>query len=131
MEMASSVLVDRLIDALADDGTRLPLAEITAIHQSGNDVRLHSANDRVIAVVGRRPDERLKRLTRREAEVGALVAIGSSNRSIATELGISLATVKDHVHAILVKTGFESRTQLIAAWYGGLDQGRQPEHHLD
>lgn len=122
MHMASSQLVNRLIDALANS-TRLPLAEISAIHRSGHNLQLESTEDRVIAVVGRRRDRRLSGLTSREQEVGSLVAVGSSNQQIARRLQISLATVKDHVHAILTKTGFESRTQFIAAWYGGLEDG--------
>ena len=40
------------------------------------------------------------------------------NRQIADALSISLATVKDHVHAVLEKTGCSNRTQLVAAWLG-------------
>lgn len=46
------------------------------------------------------------------------MAAGLSNRQIADALFISLATVKDHVHAILTKTGLDSRSQVAAAWYG-------------
>jgi two-component system, NarL family, nitrate/nitrite response regulator NarL len=49
-----------------------------------------------------------------------LVAGGFSNAQIATALFVSLATVKDHVHAILRKTQLDSRAQMIAAWYGGI-----------
>jgi non-specific serine/threonine protein kinase len=119
MELASSVLVNRLIDALGKEG-RLPAPEIAAIHRSGHDVRIESGASRVVAVVRPRPDARLDALSRREGEVAALIALGLTNRQIAGRLIISPATVKDHVHAILSKTGFESRTQLIAAWYGGL-----------
>ena len=112
--------VDRLIDALVD-GDRLPTAEITALQRSGHDVRIQRSGDRVVAVLGRRSDDRLHVLTTREQEVAARVALGETNRQVARSLGISLATVKDHVHAILSKTGFQSRSELIAAWYGGLD----------
>jgi hypothetical protein len=37
-------------------------------------------------------------------------------RATADELVISLATVKDHVHNILAKTGLTSRSALAAAW---------------
>lgn len=40
-------------------------------------------------------------LTRRESEVARLVAAGLSNKEIARRLHISVATVKNHVHAIL------------------------------
>jgi NarL family two-component system response regulator LiaR len=50
-------------------------------------------------------------LTGREIEVLQLVAKGHSNRAIATELGISEATVRTHVSNILAKLSLESRTQ--------------------
>lgn len=121
MDTAESGLVNRLIDVMADK-ERMPLAEITALQRSGHDVRVETNDDRVVAVVGRRPDDRLKVLTKREREVASVVALGMTNRQIARRLEISPATVKDHMHAILTKTGLESRTQLIAAFYGGLQQ---------
>jgi DNA-binding NarL/FixJ family response regulator len=55
-------------------------------------------------------------LTPREREVAALIARGLRNAEIARELVISTATVKDHVHRILRKTGFTSRAAVAAAW---------------
>lgn len=55
-------------------------------------------------------------LTKRELEVAALVAKGLRNREIAEVLGISLGTVKDHVHRILAKSGLESRAEVAALW---------------
>lgn len=49
-----------------------------------------------------------------------LVAAGFSNQQVGAALFISLATVKDHVHSALGKMGLRSRSQIIAAWYGGL-----------
>jgi DNA-binding NarL/FixJ family response regulator len=60
----------------------------------------------------------LRGLTPREGEVAALVATGLGNKQIATRLGISLPTVKDHVHRILVKTGLPSRAAVAAAVMG-------------
>lgn len=119
--------VDRLIDAMVD-GVRLPTAEISALHQIGHDVRIRNGGDRVVALLAPRPDERLRSLTRREREVAGRVAIGETNRQVARSLGISLATVKDHVHAILSKTGLQSRSELVAAWYGGLGSHTTGEH---
>src|SRR5690349_3852407 len=53
-------------------------------------------------------------LSPREREVAMLIAEGSSNKEIAQRLGISVATVKDHVHHILEKTGLPSRTAMLA-----------------
>jgi len=54
-------------------------------------------------------------LSPRERHVASLVALGLRNREVAEQLGISLATVKDHVHHILQKSGLASRAALIAA----------------
>jgi non-specific serine/threonine protein kinase len=61
-------------------------------------------------------------LTRREAEVAALVAAGLTNKDIATRLVISLRTAEGHVQNILVKLGLRSRAQ-IGVWYA---QGSPP-----
>jgi DNA-binding NarL/FixJ family response regulator len=54
-------------------------------------------------------------LTKRQQQVAELVIEGLSNRTIASRLGISVATVKDHVHAILERLALPSRVALIAA----------------
>ena len=51
-------------------------------------------------------------LTRREREVSRLVAGGYSNKEIADACGISIATVKNHIHRILYKLNFQRRTQI-------------------
>ncbi len=56
----------------------------------------------------------LFQLTRREAEVAALICAGHANPAIAARLGIGLATVKTHVIHILAKAGVENRTALLA-----------------
>lgn len=43
----------------------------------------------------------LERLTRRQREVADLVAIGLTNKGIATRLGCGVDTVEDHVAAIV------------------------------
>ena len=62
--------------------------------------------------IERRPSNAL---SRREREIAALLALGLSNRQIADELVISIATVERHVANMLTKLGYRSRTQ-IAAW---------------
>ncbi len=63
-----------------------------------------------------KPDPGLEKLTPREREVAGLVATGLRNKDIAVALGIRLATVKDHVHRILEKTGVDSRTAIAVLW---------------
>lgn len=55
-------------------------------------------------------------LTAREREVAALVARGLANSEIASELVISEATVKDHVHSILRKTSLRTRAAVAGSW---------------
>jgi len=51
-------------------------------------------------------------LTAREVEIVGLVAEGLSNRQIASQLGISEQTVKNHLSRILDKLGLDSRVEL-------------------
>ncbi len=50
-------------------------------------------------------------LTRREGEVLKLIGQGLSNKEIARDLNLSLATVKHHVHHVLQKLGLPRRAQ--------------------
>lgn len=59
-------------------------------------------------------------LTAREQEVLALLNIGLSNKQIARQLSIRLATVKNHVHSILAKLNVKRRGEAVAATSGRL-----------
>lgn len=54
----------------------------------------------------------LPALTRREAEVAALIALGASNAEIGTALSVEESTVKTHLTQIYAKFGVRSRIQL-------------------
>lgn len=54
-------------------------------------------------------------LTEREREVAKLVVRGLSNDAIARDIGVSLETVKTHVHNIFEKSGTHSRAEFLAA----------------
>jgi DNA-binding NarL/FixJ family response regulator len=56
-------------------------------------------------------------LTEREREVWLEIARGRTNGEIATELGISEATVKSHVGNVLAKTGSRDRVALVLLAY--------------
>jgi DNA-binding NarL/FixJ family response regulator len=62
-------------------------------------------------------------LTPRERQIVALIVRGLSNKAIAQELVISPATAARHVANILLKLGFNSRTQ-VAAWAARGDDHR-------
>jgi DNA-binding NarL/FixJ family response regulator len=57
-------------------------------------------------------------LSPRERQIAALITEGLSNKQIARRLAIALATVKDHVHRILTKTGLPNRAAVAAAYLG-------------
>jgi DNA-binding NarL/FixJ family response regulator len=59
-------------------------------------------------------------LTTREREIALLVARGLSNKEIATQLHIELATVKNHVHNVLQKFGVARRRDVENAFRGRL-----------
>jgi DNA-binding NarL/FixJ family response regulator len=56
---------------------------------------------------------RLKTLTPQQTRVLGMIGEGLLNKQIAYELGVSEATVKAHVSAILLKLGVDSRTQAV------------------
>lgn len=56
------------------------------------------------------------RLPDRQSQILALIEEGLSNKEIACRLGIELSTVKNHVHALLIKMGVRRRTQAVAKY---------------
>jgi len=67
--------------------------------------------------------QHVEELSAREMQVARLVAGGLTNPAIASELFVSVATVKTHVSHILVKLGLDSRVQL-ANWVAAQDPGQ-------
>ncbi len=63
------------------------------------------------------PTEAIESLTDREREVWLEIVRGRTNGEIATELGISEATVKSHVGNLLSKTGRRDRVALVLLAY--------------
>jgi DNA-binding NarL/FixJ family response regulator len=59
--------------------------------------------------------DRLVTLTPQQVRVLMMLSQGLLNKQIAYELGVSEATIKAHVSAILQKLGVESRTQAVIA----------------
>lgn len=55
-------------------------------------------------------------LTPREAEIMDELALGRTYKEIGTSLGISVATVKNHLYRIYEKLGVRSRTDAVVSW---------------
>jgi DNA-binding NarL/FixJ family response regulator len=58
-------------------------------------------------------------LTSTEHKVADLIAMGMSNKQIASELFVSVRTVESHVSHVLVKIGAHSRVQIALACLAG------------
>jgi DNA-binding NarL/FixJ family response regulator len=102
------------------DGRGVSRDVLVRLAGRGRLMTLHADGEPVVAVI-HPPQGRgawFDNLSVRERQVAALLARGRRNREIAEELVISLATVKDHVHSILTKTGLTSRAAVAAAWHG-------------
>jgi DNA-binding NarL/FixJ family response regulator len=100
-----------------------PAELLTAIRiiAAGDALLAPSVTRTLIREFARRPPPSprppLHELTDREKDVLALVAQGQSNAEIATELFITLATVKTHVSRLLTKLAARDRAQLIVIAY--------------
>ncbi len=96
-ESATRLLIDSIRGVL--DGKLMIGADVAAM---------------LAQAVGRSGDreQRPFGLTAREIEIVRAIAEGKSNRDIATQLGISLQTVKHHLTSVFDKTGTSSRLEL-------------------
>ena len=61
------------------------------------------------------PEPEANPLTAREREILALLEQGLSNQQIASQLSVTLHTVKNHVHNVLAKLGVDSRAAAAVA----------------
>ena len=131
--MSSSAVAERLRRTLQlepgrslRDARTAPVSELLAFardmprgSQLTIDVKAAGELGYVLVVwgsTGESPRAAFDGLTRRERQVAGLVAMGMTNRQIAERLCLTIATVKDHVHRILSKSGLRNRTALSAAW---------------
>ncbi|HEV7246266.1 MAG TPA: response regulator transcription factor [Shinella sp.] len=78
------------------------------IYTPGGYVRAPEQDSEVADLIAR-----LRTLTPQQSRVLAMLAEGLLNKQIAYELGVSEATIKAHVSAILLKLNVDSRTQAV------------------
>ena len=110
---------------LTKDAGRAQLASAIRAVVEGQQVLGDEVGRRLVARLSAGPADplagiraRFPSLTRREAEVGALIARGEANADIAAALFVSTATVKSHVNALFAKLDVTSREAAIAALRG-------------
>jgi two-component system nitrate/nitrite response regulator NarL len=65
-----------------------------------------------LASFSRTREGKVSNLTRREREIAAFIERGLSNKEIVSELGIEIATVKNHVHSLLEKLQVRRRGEV-------------------
>jgi non-specific serine/threonine protein kinase len=105
LSAARAELGDEAVALAWEEGRVLPMEELIGSFEEGGP--------------GAGPEEpasaESRKLTPREREVAALVALGLRNYDIAQQLGISRKTAEVHVANVLDKLGMTSRVQL-ASW---------------
>ena len=100
-----------------------PRALVDAVHRvaAGDTILSQAAIGHLVDAVTRQPsrgggphNRLLEELTERERSVARAIARGLSNAQIASELFISVTTVKTHVSRILEKLNVSNRVQIAA-----------------
>ena len=93
---------------------------VQAIHAAANGDALIAPNitARLLAAfsdtrMGRPPPQPVEPLTGREEQILLTVAQGRTNSEIATDLHISLSTVKTHLASMMTKLGARNRVELV------------------
>jgi DNA-binding NarL/FixJ family response regulator len=66
----------------------------------------------------RQPSSEMAKLTKREHEILALLAKGYLYKEIADQLGISISTVRAHLHTVYEKLHVQSRTEAVVKFLG-------------
>jgi DNA-binding NarL/FixJ family response regulator len=95
-------------------GDLVTAVEAAAVGELSCPPVISAALARRIAALAKRtkPDPASGPLTPRQREIAGLIVEGLSNKQIARRLLIEQATVKNHVHTILVKLGVTRRDQV-------------------
>lgn len=99
-------------------GAISPLARAARTAEISIDMSATEAVGVPIIIVTPRQSPPALPLTRRQAEVAHLIAGGLSNKEVARTLGIAVATVKDHVHAILSALDVAGRAAVARRVFG-------------
>ena len=92
---------------------------VEQVHAGGSPMSMHIARKVVNYFQQiRRPSYEMEKLTRRELEILGLLAKGFLYKEIADQLGISLSTVRAHLHTVYEKLHVQSRTEAVVKYLG-------------
>ncbi|MCC2610886.1 response regulator transcription factor [Neorhizobium petrolearium] len=94
--------------------SRFPLSQQDAPLEKSRDGSETQFRQQISSVS---PVRMLDRLTKREREILARIAMGNQNKIIAATLGLSEHTVKIHIHNIITKLGLHNRTEVVALYF--------------
>lgn len=113
-ELVQGALQAGAIGYLLKDVTAEDLANAIRAAYAGKPTLAPEAANALIQAARQPKDKIGLDLTDREREVLALMVGGLNNNQIASQMGISLSTVKFHVSSVLYKLGAVTRTEAVA-----------------
>ncbi|MCK8782480.1 response regulator transcription factor [Rhizobium sp. NTR19] len=90
-------------------GSRAPAADTAPALQEKSEANFPSTTNGQV--------QGIEKLTKRENEILACMAMGNQNKIIAATLGLSEHTVKIHIHNIITKLGVHNRTEVVARYF--------------
>ncbi len=95
------------------------LQAIEQVHVGGAPMSMQVAR-KLVAHFQRikKPSSEMETLTKREYEILGLLAKGYLYKEIADQLGISLSTVRAHLHTVYEKLHVQSRTEAVVKFLG-------------
>jgi DNA-binding NarL/FixJ family response regulator len=95
------------------------LQAVEQVHAGGAPMSMQIAR-KVVAHFQqiKEPSSEMEKLTKREHEILALLAKGYLYKEIADQLGISLSTVRAHLHTVYEKLHVQSRTEAVVKFLG-------------
>lgn len=90
---------------------------VEQVHAGGSPMSMHIARKVVTHFQGiKQPSTEMEKLTPREYEILALLAKGYLYKEIADQLGITLSTVRAHLHTVYDKLHVQSRTEAVVKY---------------
>src|SRR5262245_56298465 len=113
-ERVEAQALTRIGQSIWDDGsvgTVPAIAAVCVFRDSSTTRTLVESVQSLTTRAGRASDERSNSLTKREVEILRLMTNGANTKGLATQLRLSLATVRNHVENIFEKLGVQWRLE--------------------